>query len=280
MSSFVTNLRLFFCVLLSSWLHFGVFYDGQLKPSTIQETRREEAVEVDLVPKETMSPPQLPIPVQKEIKNNVDIAEVQDLKAKKSSGLTASKPTSAREKQAVEASSLLDQTVAFVEKDETIGQSCLWSSEEVLSMSCPQPLEKVAVDKLIPSNPQEGHSGNEENIFQTASALLKEDDLSIPKESQNQSFTNAVPHPRNNPLPKYPFLARQKNWEGVVWLLVDISANGNVAKVMIDRSCGYQVLDKSARRAVKRWKFIPAKHSGIAVSSQLRIPIRFALDEG
>lgn len=280
MSSFVTNFRLFFCVLLSGWFHFGVFYDGQLKPSPIQETRRGEAVEVDLVSEDTMASPKLLLPVKKDIKNKEEIAEVQDVKAKQSGVLKSPIPTPAREKQIGEASSRLDQTLDSVEKNETVGQSCMWPSKEVLSMSCPQPLENVPADILESSNPQESHSGSEESILQAASILRQEENLSLPKESQRHSFTNAVPHSRNNPLPKYPFLARQKNWEGVVWLLVDISENGNVERVVIDRSCGYQVLDKSARHAVKRWKFVPAKHSGKAVSSQLRIPIRFDLDEG
>ena len=280
MSSFVTNLRLFFCVLLSGWFHFGVFYDGQLKPSAIQETLRGEAVEVDLVSEETSSSPKPSSTVQKQIKNNEDIAKVQDLKAKQSGGLSVPKPMPEREKKIVEASSRVEQTLGSFEKNRNEGESCLWSPEEVLAMSCPQPPENVPAEILESSSLLEGHSGDEESILPTASALLKEGNLSIPKESQTQSFTNAVPYPHNNPLPKYPFLARQKNWEGVVWLLVDISEDGSVARVMIDRSCGYKVLDKSARQAVKRWKFVPAKHSGKAVSSQLRIPIRFDLDEG
>lgn len=89
----------------------------------------------------------------------------------------------------------------------------------------------------------------------------------------------ARPHYRSNPLPEYPYLARQKRWEGVVWLRVDVSAEGDVDSLVVEQSCGYRTLDRSALRAVQRWQFTPATRAGLPISSQVRIPVRFRLEE-
>ena len=88
-----------------------------------------------------------------------------------------------------------------------------------------------------------------------------------------------MPNYRNNPLPEYPYIARQRHWEGVVWLLVDVSAKGLVDDVDLESSSGYRVLDRAASRAVKRWEFTPATRAGLPVDSQVRIPVRFSLED-
>ncbi|MGK2904889.1 MAG: TonB family protein [Desulfuromonadales bacterium] len=94
------------------------------------------------------------------------------------------------------------------------------------------------------------------------------------------ALSEATPYYRSNPLPEYPRLARQKHWEGVVWLMVDVSADGLVDNLRVERSCGHQVLDRAAHRTVSRWQFSPAKRGGLPVSSQVRIPVRFHLEDG
>jgi protein TonB len=94
------------------------------------------------------------------------------------------------------------------------------------------------------------------------------------------TLIEAVPNYRSNPLPEYPYLARQKHWEGVVWLLVDVTADGLVDDLRVEQSCGHRVLDRAASKAVRRWQFSPAKRAGLPVSSQARIPVRFRLEDG
>jgi protein TonB len=90
----------------------------------------------------------------------------------------------------------------------------------------------------------------------------------------------AVPNYRRNPLPEYPYIARQKRWEGVVWLLVDVSSGGRVEGLKVEGSCGHRVLDRAASKTVKRWEFTPATRAGLPVASQVRIPVRFRLEDG
>ncbi len=106
-------------------------------------------------------------------------------------------------------------------------------------------------------------------------SLLESSALSV-----SQSLLEAIPNYRSNPLPKYPYLARQRHWEGTVWLLVDVSADGLVDDLRVEQSCGHQVLDRAASRTVRRWQFSPAKRVGLPVSSQVRLPVRFRLEDG
>jgi protein TonB len=90
----------------------------------------------------------------------------------------------------------------------------------------------------------------------------------------------AIPAYRSNPLPEYPYQARQKRWEGVVWLLVEVSAEGLVDNLRVEQSCGHKILDRAAGQAVQKWRFSPALRAGLPVVSQVRIPVRFRLEDG
>lgn len=92
-------------------------------------------------------------------------------------------------------------------------------------------------------------------------------------------LAEAVPNYRSNPLPEYPYLARQRRWQGTVWLLVDVSADGLVNGLRIEQSCGHSVLDRAASRTVQRWRFTPARRGGVPVASRVRIPVRFHLED-
>lgn len=94
----------------------------------------------------------------------------------------------------------------------------------------------------------------------------------------SQQLAEAIPNYRSNPLPEYPSLARQKQWQGLVWLLVDVSAEGLVDDLRIEQSCGHRLLDQAARRTVTHWQFSPAKRAGLPVASQVRVPVRFRLE--
>ena len=80
-----------------------------------------------------------------------------------------------------------------------------------------------------------------------------------------------------NPTPHYPREARDNGWEGRVLLLVRVAADGRTAGVSISRSSGFGVLDDSALRTVRRWRFRPATRGGVAVPASVLIPIRFRL---
>jgi protein TonB len=93
----------------------------------------------------------------------------------------------------------------------------------------------------------------------------------------NASFTSAAPDYLHNPPPEYPEEARISHQQGVVLLLVDVSQEGGVLKVSLQRSSGYRRLDEAALRVAKNWKFKPATVAGQPMRSQVEVPVRFKL---
>jgi protein TonB len=83
----------------------------------------------------------------------------------------------------------------------------------------------------------------------------------------------------SNPRPDYPEEARQMRQQGVVLVNVEVDADGRAGEVSVSRSSGYPQLDEAAVRAVRRWRFEPARAGGLPVSSRVEVPVRFSLSE-
>ncbi|MBN8799609.1 MAG: TonB family protein, partial [Stenotrophomonas nitritireducens] len=77
------------------------------------------------------------------------------------------------------------------------------------------------------------------------------------------------------PPPRYPPSMNT----GEVVLKVDVAADGTATGVVVDRSSGHADLDEAAMDAARQWKFVPAYKDGKAVAGQVRVPVRFAMDE-
>jgi TonB family protein len=80
-----------------------------------------------------------------------------------------------------------------------------------------------------------------------------------------------------NPKPLYPREARKKGYQGEVMLKVEVLANGQVGRVEVKKSSGYELLDRSASTAVKQWKFTPAKKGKETIPFWVNIPIKFQI---
>ncbi len=80
-----------------------------------------------------------------------------------------------------------------------------------------------------------------------------------------------------NPRPLYPRLARLRGWEGRVVLLVTVASNGTPEAIKVETSSGFTSLDKAAIKAVKRWRFQPARLAGTSIAGTVHVPIRFEL---
>jgi protein TonB len=81
----------------------------------------------------------------------------------------------------------------------------------------------------------------------------------------------------SNPKPVYPPASRRLGEEGKVVLRVQVSPEGSPLAVEIKHSCGFPRLDESARIAVERWRFVPARQGGEAIESWVAVPIVFSL---
>ncbi len=87
----------------------------------------------------------------------------------------------------------------------------------------------------------------------------------------------SVPHYDLNPPPHYPRTARKRNYQGTVMLDVRVTVDGSVAQVRIAKSSGYAILDRSAAKSVKGWRFSPALRAGRPVEMWVQVPVRFEL---
>ncbi len=96
--------------------------------------------------------------------------------------------------------------------------------------------------------------------------------------SRSSDLTFAAPRYSENYLPAYPLPARQRGYAGVVTLAVEVLADGSVGRLEMKKTSGYELLDKSAREAVKGWKFSPAKKMGTPITMWVDIPVKFELN--
>jgi protein TonB len=79
----------------------------------------------------------------------------------------------------------------------------------------------------------------------------------------------------HNRPPVYPQEAAQNGEHGTVVVLIHISPAGSAAGVDLLRSSGYVLLDRAARDAVLRWRFLPAVKDGQSVASDLTMGFEF-----
>lgn len=97
--------------------------------------------------------------------------------------------------------------------------------------------------------------------------------------SSGQGRVEDKPGYLKNPPPSYPQAALDRGQQGRVILSVDIDVTGRASNVSIKESSGFRSLDDSALKAVRKWKFEPAKLGRMPVASKADVPIRFVLED-
>ncbi len=80
-----------------------------------------------------------------------------------------------------------------------------------------------------------------------------------------------------NPRPSYPKVSRKRGEEGLVVLHVLLDERGAVISLAVTQSSGFERLDYAALKAVRYWKFKPAKRFGVTVPDSVTVPVRFKL---
>lgn len=81
------------------------------------------------------------------------------------------------------------------------------------------------------------------------------------------------------PLFIYPHTAQKNNLTGKVHLILKIDKEGNVDSVILDKSSGYDILDKSAVAFVKQFKYKPAESNGKPIQFYVKQPVDYFLVE-
>ncbi|MBI4566236.1 MAG: energy transducer TonB [Planctomycetes bacterium] len=77
--------------------------------------------------------------------------------------------------------------------------------------------------------------------------------------------------------PEYPRLAKRMGYQGTVKVRILVAADGTPARVDVLSSSRYHCLDEAAVKAVRQWRFIPARREGRAIESSVEYSFRFVL---
>ncbi len=100
---------------------------------------------------------------------------------------------------------------------------------------------------------------------------------SLPEDSSVGTDMEDPPRLLTNFPPRYPAQAVVNRWEGTVLLRLRVGTDGGVETVEVITSSGHPILDAAAVRAVRGWRFRPARRSGRRVACTVRQPLRFVL---
>ncbi len=112
------------------------------------------------------------------------------------------------------------------------------------------------------------------------SAVLKNGFNKRPESAIGEKSPIGVVYPdfTVNKKPIYPRIARLKGYEGTVYLRIKINGEGKVIYSTVEKSSGYDILDRSALKASLKWKFKPALKNGVPVVTTILVPVVFKLE--
>lgn len=166
--------------------------------------------------------------------------------------------------------------------------------EEPKPLPEPKPKPKKVVEKpkpkplpepVVEAPPSEKAISQEEQVEQEEEAAPPPpQQASTPSAEENKSAGAPVTPPRedanlvNNPRPAYPSMSRRLREQGTVVLEVLILADGSVGDVKISQSSGFKRLDDTAVKAVRKWRYAPARRGDEAIDYWYLQPLEFALD--
>ena len=77
------------------------------------------------------------------------------------------------------------------------------------------------------------------------------------------------------PPPPYPPSEADDHEARIVVLIVDLSADGTVTAVTLEKSSGFPDLDTAATQAAAGWQLTPLLKDGVPVPGKARVPVRF-----
>jgi protein TonB len=85
------------------------------------------------------------------------------------------------------------------------------------------------------------------------------------------------PSVKNAPKPPYPEIARRRDEQGNVLLLLRVRADGAVGEVKVRKSSGNPALDEAAASGARTWTFVPARRGPTPIEAWVEVPVEFKL---
>lgn len=146
---------------------------------------------------------------------------------------------------------------------------------------CGNPNWVCAQDRFIPETPSAGKSP----ISEAPSSVSKLPSFAtsiVPEKIFTEVMEPGITLPYLKSDPKtiqYPRWAVQRDWKGELLMAVEVLSNGNVGRYQVMKSTGVKMLDESAAKAIKTWKFHPGKKNGKPAVMCIQVPVTFELEE-
>jgi protein TonB len=136
--------------------------------------------------------------------------------------------------------------------------------------SSPDQIAKRAMPAPAPPSPRPSAAPvfNLSGTNAESNTLVTGDDV-IPASPDNAS---------RNRQPVYPEEAARWGQQGAVILLIHVSAEGLASGVDIAQSSGFPLLDRAAREAVLKWRFVPAVKDGQPIPFDMPFRVVFELN--
>jgi len=147
---------------------------------------------------------------------------------------------------------------------------------------------KMAADngskKAIELEPRVRNSIDAENVERARGLLANYTPSAInnrllPKILENCEYQDISPAValKLRPLPEYPLHLRNSNLQGSVLVEMMIAADGTVRDVRVIQALPEDVFDEYVRKAVLKWKYLPAKRGSAPIASTTMTMFNFVL---
>lgn len=143
------------------------------------------------------------------------------------------------------------------------------------SMKKPAVDEGIVFQEKIEDLPRQAQPESKKETF---NKVYKDASADIHTRQNEGALIEARPVAFKNKPPAYPRKAVLSGYQGMVVLKVEVLSSGESRTIEIIKSSGYSMLDSSALKAIRRWRFRPATRNDRPVDSWLEIPIKFKID--
>lgn len=145
--------------------------------------------------------------------------------------------------------------------------------EPVAAVSPPRPPVSVTASGAVPTATNAVATNA---VARAVASPVAAAPVAAPAPGEVVRLTGPVSY-RKRAEPVYPALARQRQQQGSVLLLVAIDAAGHPVRVEVRRSSGFPLLDRAAVQAVRESEFAPGLSNGRPVPAEVEVPVTFRL---
>ena len=168
------------------------------------------------------------------------------------------------------------------------------SSAKSQPKSEPKPIEKPKANKIPSAKQKLPDVFDIEHLLKSRSAKVVSKSVQYQPDQQTaQTVSSAMMMPppgsssakdnfpasdSHNPSPEYPEMAIFLGYQGTAVIRIKVSAQGESKGVEVLHSSGHKMLDESATKALKKWRFTPSKaDSNIQMADSVIISVNYVL---